>query len=105
MHIPLTLSREHTATMDDTPMFAVFQRKKRSAYVRETAMPARRLGKHPNAKVYMYRRVIFVVAIVLTLAFVAKVILSFSVLNIFLLNCLEMCTIQKYKSMIYWLNS
>lgn len=77
MHIPLTLRREHTATMDDTRMFAVFQRKKRSAYVRETAMPARRLGKHPNAKVYMYRRVIFVVAIVLTLAFVAKVILSF----------------------------
>ena len=77
MHIPLTLSREHTATMDDTRMFAIFQRKKRSAYVRETAMPARRLGKHPNAKVYMYRRVIFTAAIVLTLAFIAKVVLSF----------------------------
>lgn len=63
--------------MDGTRMFAIFQRKKRSAYVRETAMPARRLGKHPNAKVYIYRRVIFVVAIVLTLAFIAKVILSF----------------------------
>ena len=58
-------------------MFAIFQRKKRSAYVRETAMPARRLGKNPNAKVYIYRRVIFVVAIVLSLAFIAKVVLSF----------------------------
>ena len=77
MHIPLTLNREHTATMDGTRMFAIFQRKKRSVYVRETAMPARRLGKHPNAKVFMYRRVIFLVAIMLTLAFIAKIILSF----------------------------
>jgi hypothetical protein len=58
-------------------MFALFQRKKRSVYVREVAMPTRRLGKHPNAKVYKYRRGIFVVAIVLTLAFIAKVVLSF----------------------------
>ena len=40
-------------------------------------MPTRRLGKHPNAKVYMYRRVIFVVAILLTFAFIAKIVLSF----------------------------
>lgn len=40
-------------------------------------MPTRRLGKHPNAKVYIYRRVIFVVAIVLTFAFIAKIVLSF----------------------------
>lgn len=40
-------------------------------------MPTRRLGKHPNAKVYMYRRVIFVVAILLTCAFIAKIVLSF----------------------------
>ena len=40
-------------------------------------MPTRRLGKHPNAKIYMYRRVIFVVAILLTCAFIAKIALSF----------------------------
>ena len=58
-------------------MFDRSQRKKRGTYVRETSMPARRLGKHPNAKVYMYRRGIFIVAIVLTFAFIAKIILSF----------------------------
>ncbi len=40
-------------------------------------MPARRLGEHPHAKVYMYRRGLFIVAIVLTLAFIGKIILSF----------------------------
>ena len=40
-------------------------------------MPARRLGKYPNAKVYMYRRVLFSIAIVLTFAFIAKIVLSF----------------------------
>ena len=40
-------------------------------------MPTRRLGKHPNAKVYVYRRAIFIVAIVLTLAFIANIVLSF----------------------------
>ena len=40
-------------------------------------MPARRLGKRPNAKVYIYRRAIFIIAIVLTLAFSAKIVLSF----------------------------
>ena len=58
-------------------MFAQSRRKKYTAYVRETSMPTRRLGKHPNAKVYMYRRVIFAVAIVLTFAFIAKIVLSF----------------------------
>jgi len=58
-------------------MFAQSQRKKYRTYVRETSMPTRRLGKHPNAKVYMYRRVIFVVAILLTFAFIAKIVLSF----------------------------
>lgn len=58
-------------------MFALSRRKRRNAYMRETSMPTRRLGKHPNVKVYMLRRVIFVVAIVLTLAFIAKVGLGF----------------------------
>ena len=58
-------------------MFAISQRKKRSAYVRETAMPAIRLGRQPNAKIYIYRRVIVVTAILLTLAFIAKIVLSF----------------------------
>ncbi len=40
-------------------------------------MPARRLGKHPNAKIYRGRRVILVFAIGLTLAFAAKIVLSF----------------------------
>ena len=40
-------------------------------------MPSRRLGRHPNAKIYILRRVIFIVAIVLTLAFIAKIGLSF----------------------------
>ena len=77
MQSPLILSREHAATTDGTRMFALFRRKKRSAYVRETAMPARRLGREPNAKIYVYRRVLFAVAILLTLAFIAKVVLSF----------------------------
>ncbi|MDE0425938.1 MAG: hypothetical protein OXN25_13840 [Candidatus Poribacteria bacterium] len=58
-------------------MFARSQRKKYGTYVRETSMPTRRLGKHPNAKVYTYRRVIFVVAILLTFAFIARIVLSF----------------------------
>ena len=77
MYIPLVLSREYTAATNSTRMFALSRRKKRNAYVRETSMPARRLGKHPNAKVYILRRVIFVVAILLTLAFIAKVGLGF----------------------------
>ncbi len=77
MHIPLILSREHTAVANSTRMFALSRRKKRKAYVRETSMPTKRLGKHPNAKVYILRRVTFVVAIVLTLAFIAKVTLGF----------------------------
>ena len=58
-------------------MFALSRRKKRRAYVRESAMPARRLGRQPHAKIYMYRRVIVAVAILLSLTFAAKVVLSF----------------------------
>lgn len=58
-------------------MFALFRRKKRDAYARETSMPARRLGKPPNAEIYRWRRAIFSTAIVLTLAFIAKIVLGF----------------------------
>ena len=40
-------------------------------------MPARRLGQRTNSKIYLLRRVVFVVAIVLTLSFIGKVVLSF----------------------------
>ena len=40
-------------------------------------MPARKLGKHPNAKTYMWRRVIFVLAVMITLSFIGKIVLSF----------------------------
>ena len=40
-------------------------------------MPPRRLGKHPNAKIYRFRRIVFSVAALLTLAFVTKIVLSF----------------------------
>lgn len=77
MYIPLTLSRGRTLTTNSIRVFAFFQRKKRDAYVREASMPTRRLGKHPNAKVYIYRRVIFVLAIGLTFAFTTKIVLGF----------------------------
>ena len=71
------MSRERTIKTNDARMFARSQRKKKGTYVRETSMPARRLGRHPNAKVYIYRRAIFIVAIVLTVAFSVKIVLSF----------------------------
>lgn len=40
-------------------------------------MPPRRLGKHPNAKIYRLRRSVFTIAALLTLAFIAKTVLSF----------------------------
>ena len=40
-------------------------------------MPARRLGKHPNAKIYIWRRVILLVAVMVTLSFVGKIVLGF----------------------------
>ena len=40
-------------------------------------MPAQRLGRGPNAKIYLFRRVVFVGAIVLTLSFIGKIVLSF----------------------------
>jgi hypothetical protein len=40
-------------------------------------MPARRLGKRTNAKIYLLRRVVLIVAVVLTLSFIGKIVLSF----------------------------
>ena len=40
-------------------------------------MPARRLGKHPNAKIYVWRRIILVIAALVTLAFAGKIVLGF----------------------------
>ena len=40
-------------------------------------MPARQLGQHPNAKIYRFRRIVFTIAILLTLAFITKTALSF----------------------------
>lgn len=40
-------------------------------------MPARRLGKHPNAKIYIWRRIILVIAILVTLSFAGKIVLGF----------------------------
>ncbi len=40
-------------------------------------MPARRLGKHPNAKIYMWRRIILVIAVMVTLSFAGKIGLGF----------------------------
>ena len=52
-------------------------RGKRDGYIRQTSMPAQRLGKRANNKIYLLRRVIFIIAIVLTLAFIGKIGLSF----------------------------
>ena len=40
-------------------------------------MPAQRLGRRANTKTYMLRRVVFIIAIVLTLSFIGKTVLSF----------------------------
>ena len=51
--------------------------KKRDGYAWQTSMPARRLGKHPNAKIYIWRRIILVIAVLVTLSFAGKIVLSF----------------------------
>jgi len=51
--------------------------KKRNEHIRQTSMPARRLGKHPNAKIYMWRRIILVIALLVTLSFAGKIVLGF----------------------------
>ena len=51
--------------------------KKRNGYTWQISMPARRLGKHPNAKIYMWRRIILVIAVMVTLLFAGKIVLGF----------------------------
>ncbi|MCY3743442.1 MAG: FtsQ-type POTRA domain-containing protein [Candidatus Poribacteria bacterium] len=52
-------------------------RRKRDGYIRQTSMPAQRLGQRTNNKIYLFRRVVFIAAIVLTLSFIGKIVLSF----------------------------
>ena len=40
-------------------------------------MPRQRLGRRANTKTYLLRRIVFIVAIVLTLSFIGKTVLSF----------------------------
>ena len=52
-------------------------RRKRDGYIRQISMPAQRLRRSTNAKVYLFRRVVFVLAVVLTFSFIGKIVLSF----------------------------
>ena len=76
MQIQLT-SNQQLAITKETRKKSAFFGKKRSGYTRQSSMPARRLGKHPNAKIYMWRRVIFVLAFLITLSFIGKIALGF----------------------------
>ncbi len=51
--------------------------KQHSGYVRQSSMPRQRLGRRANTKTYLLRRIVFIVAIVLTLSFIGKTVLSF----------------------------
>ena len=76
MQIQLTSNRQLAITKETRKKSAFFG-KKRRGYTRQSSMPARRLGKHPNAKIYMWRRVIFVLAFLITLSFIGKIALGF----------------------------
>ncbi|MDE0396479.1 MAG: FtsQ-type POTRA domain-containing protein [Candidatus Poribacteria bacterium] len=52
-------------------------RRKRDGYIRQISRPAQRLGKGTHAKIYLFRRVVFGLAVVLTLSFIGKIVLSF----------------------------
>ena len=56
---------------------SLFGKKNRKGYTWQPSMPARRLGKHPSAKIYMWRRIILVIAVLVTLSFVGKIVLGF----------------------------
>lgn len=76
MQIQLTSGKQLAVTKETRKKSAFFG-KKRSGYTRQSSMPARRLGKHPNARIYMWRRVIFVLAFLITLSFIGKIALGF----------------------------
>ena len=78
MWIQVTSNQQLTSTgtreaRKRSPLFG----KKRNEYTWQTSMPARRLGKHPNAKVYMWRRIILVLSVMVTLSFAGKIVLGF----------------------------
>lgn len=78
MWIQLT-SNQHralTGTRETGKRASLFG-KKRNGYTRQTSMPARQLGKHPNAKIYIWRRTILLVAVIVTLSFIGKIVLGF----------------------------
>ena len=54
-----------------------FGKKKQNEYTWRPSTPARRLGKHPNARIYVWRRIILVLAVLVTLAFAGKIVLGF----------------------------
>ena len=76
MQTQLTSNRQLAITKETRKKSAFFG-KKRNEYTRQSSMPARRLGKHPNARIYMWRRVVFIVAVVITLSFIGKIVLGF----------------------------
>ena len=78
MWIQLTSNQRLTITgTREAGRKSSFFGKKRNGYTRQTSMPARRLGKHPNAKIYMWRRIILVIAAMVTLSFAGKIVLGF----------------------------
>ena len=78
MGIQLTSNQQLTSTGTKEPgKRSSFFGKKRNGYTWQTSMPARRLGKHPNAKVYMWRRIILVLSVMVTLSFAGKIVLGF----------------------------
>jgi hypothetical protein len=76
MRTQLTSNRQLAITKETRKKSAFFG-KKRNEYTRQSSMPARRLGKHPNARIYMWRRVVFIVTVVITLSFIGKIVLGF----------------------------
>ena len=54
-----------------------FLQKKRKGYTRQSSIPEQHLRKHTNNNIYLLRRFVFTAALVLTLAFIGKIVLSF----------------------------
>ena len=77
MHTQSTSKQQTIAIEGGGKRRVSFLHKKRNGYIRQSSRPAQRLGRRANTKTYMLRRVIFLVAIVLTLSFIGKTVLSF----------------------------
>ena len=52
-------------------------RRKRNRYTRQSSIPEQRLGKQTNNNIYLLRRFVFAATVLLTLAFIGKIVLSF----------------------------